>query len=223
MRDAIANVVYPVLLHGLRLRERLDAGDQPDLDLEQAALKERLGPAAQTRPWAGPGADPRDPGESINVSRGPWAPPDYLYALVCWLDEIFIDDSPWGKRWQNQLLEWALYRSRDAAHKFWDLARRAEARSVKDELEVFYLCVMLGFRGDLREDSARLRAWRNAVETRLKQNLGAEWTVPPGKDPPEPAPARRGRERLQRMILTAAAVLLVLVPVAMFYLIRQFE
>jgi hypothetical protein len=80
---------------------------------------------------------------------------------------------------------------------------------------------MLGFRGDLREDPARLRAWRNAVETRLKQNLGAEWTVPPGKDPPEPAPARRGRERLLRMIRTAAAAVLLLILVGMFTLVLQ--
>jgi type VI secretion system protein ImpK len=222
MREPIANVVYPVLLHGLRLRERLDAGDQPDLDLEQSALKGLLGPAAEARPWAGLGGGPRDPGANLSVS-GPWAPPDYLYALVCWLDEIFIDDSPWGKRWQNQLLEWALYRSREAAHKFWELARRAEARSGRDELEVYYLCVMLGFRGDLRDDPARLRAWRNAVETRLKQNLGAEWTAPPGRDPPDPAPARRGRERFQRMILTAVAVLLFLIFPATCYLVLQLK
>src|SRR5262249_18337341 len=111
MRESMASVVYPVLLRGLRLRERLDAGDQPDLDLERAARRGLLGPAAEAPPWGARGGGPRAPAESINVSRGPWAPPDYLYALVCWLDEIFIDDSAWGRRWQNQLLEWALYKS----------------------------------------------------------------------------------------------------------------
>ena len=51
MREAIVNLVYPVLMQGLRLRERIDSGVQPDIEQEQSTLKGMLGIGSQVQ-WA---------------------------------------------------------------------------------------------------------------------------------------------------------------------------
>ena len=38
MRDEIANLVHPVLIYGVDLKERLDRGEDPNLESEQAQL-----------------------------------------------------------------------------------------------------------------------------------------------------------------------------------------
>jgi type VI secretion system protein ImpK len=223
MRDAVANLVYPVLMHGLRLHERLERGEQPDLDQEQATLKGLLGAeAGRTRLWADSGGEMMAVSESVSRPLGGGMQlPAFRYGLVCWLDELFTVESRWKSEWTERKLEEALYGSNDRAWKFWDQARRAEARPGTDDLEVFFLCVMLGFRGDYRDQPDKLRAWRDAVEGRVTRGAGQEWPAPPEREPPGSVPPLRGRERLQRMILVAAAVLLVLVPAATFYLVYQ--
>ena len=44
-------------------------------------------------------------------------------------------------------------RRADIPQKTWNTVRNAESRSGTDALEVFFLCVMLGFRGDKREEN----------------------------------------------------------------------
>ena len=54
MRDDLANQLHDVILHGLKLRDRVAAGDRPHLGTEQAKLKGMLGsasvPLASTTP-----------------------------------------------------------------------------------------------------------------------------------------------------------------------------
>lgn len=211
MHENTAKVVYPVLMHGLRLRERLDAGESPDLAVEQAELKGRLGAGSES------GAERVGrAGDGDHSFRAP-PRPAYHYALVCWLDEIFSDKSPWGGRWTEHTLEQALYGTRARAYKFWEQARRAEAGAGNDDVEVYYLCAMLGFRGDLRDDPARLASWCDAVARRLADAAAEEWPGKPAERPaPSYAPPLRGRERLQRMLTVVIAAVLLLVPVATF-------
>jgi type VI secretion system protein ImpK len=224
MRESIASLVFPVILHGLRLRERLERGEQPDLDNEQAALKGLLGAGgAQARLWAsseGAHFVPTDTSRSVSPAA---ALPAFRYALVCWLDEVFTVDSPRESWWRERTLEESLYGTRERAWKYWEQARRAEGRPGSDELEVFYLCVMLGFRGDLRDQPDRLRAWRDAAEARITQGQAQDWPPPPERETPSHVPPLRGRERVQRMVLVAAAVLLLLIPAATFYLVLQLQ
>src|SRR5262249_62306200 len=110
------------------------------------------------------------------------------YALVCWLDEIFILDSPWASEWNERKLEEGLYGTNDRAWKFWEQARKAEARPGTDALEVYYLCVVLGFRGDLRNAPERLAGWRNTIESRIAKGQGQERQGPPGRTQPLDVP-----------------------------------
>jgi type IV/VI secretion system ImpK/VasF family protein len=226
MREEIAALVHPVIAHGLRLKERLDNGAQTSLAAEQAALTGKLqDPQGQRWPdFAGDAASievTRLGGERVGGERFLGA----RYALVCWLDELFIlqvANREWASAWNEKKLEEALYRTNDRAWKFWEQARRSEARAGADALEVFYLCALLGFRGDLVNRLDRLQIWRHTVDERLGLGEGAEWASPPALKPVTNVPALRGRERFQQLLLAACVALGLLIPVTTFFLVSRF-
>jgi type VI secretion system protein ImpK len=196
MREEIAEMVYPIFRQGLRLRERLKRGNEKlNFADEQAELKRRL----------------RTPHEALAVPAFGGDGDVFLglrYALACWLDEVFILDSPWQKEWNERKIEEALYGSNERAYKFWEQARRAESRLDSDAVEGFYLCVMLGFRGDLRDEPAQLQDWRESVETQLNQGQAGSWQGPPELPlPPTNVPPLRGKDRLRWLLMAVAVVL----------------
>jgi type VI secretion system protein ImpK len=222
MRDEIANLVYPVLDHGMGLKDRLERGLSPDFELEQMELKRLLGSEGDARRLSDYGGESVI-GHSVGVARSAQRGSDAFlgirYALVCWLDELFVLDSAWSTEWNERKLEVALYGTNDRAWKFWEQARRAETQPGGDALEVFFLCVMLGFRGDLREDATKLQAWVAGTQIRVAKSQAQEWQVPPELQPPTNVPPLRGRDRLQRMVLIVGLVLLIVIPLTTFLLV----
>jgi type VI secretion system protein ImpK len=228
MREEIANLVYPVLSHGMSLKERLEFGHEPDLDREQAELKRLLGTEVDARRWSDYGGDYGPDNVPAGAARGDDAErrgADHFlgirYALVCWLDELFVLDSPWESQWNERKLEGELYGTNDRAWKFWEQARRAETQPGSDALEVFFLCVILGFRGDLRDEPNRLQAWVAGTQIRVTRSQGKQWPYPAELQAPTYVPPLRGRERLQKLVLAAGALLLFVIPVTLFILIQQ--
>ncbi len=209
MHEEIADLVYPVLREGLDLKERLDRGAAPDLDSAQRRMNQLLRREAEARQWPAFGGT----GEFLGVR----------YALACWLDELFSEHaSDWGRQWNNSKRETALYGSNDRSWKFWEQAQLAEARAEKDALESFYLCVMLGFRGQLADQPDQLRQWREAIERQLGAGQAQAWPGPPALPPPAPnVPPLRGWERFRRVVgaflVTAGLALLAL----MFKVVRD--
>ena len=70
------------------------------------------------------------------------------YALTSWIDDVLIE-APWEGRdwWENNSLEFAYFKTRDRATEFFIKSKQAAELSRRDFLEVFYVCVVLGFRG----------------------------------------------------------------------------
>jgi type VI secretion system protein ImpK len=70
------------------------------------------------------------------------------YALVAWVDDLMIE-APWEGRawWERNRLEFQFFRTADAFTVFYLKAAESAKVSRKDALEVFYICVVLGFRG----------------------------------------------------------------------------
>lgn len=70
------------------------------------------------------------------------------FALVAWIDDVLIE-APWSGRdwWENNSLEFAFFKTRDRATEFFLKARQAAELHRRDALEVFYVSVVLGFRG----------------------------------------------------------------------------
>src|SRR5437899_2249572 len=133
MRDELANLVHPIIAHALALKERLDSGEVPHLETEQATLVGMLLSESEARRVPDFGGDTPPP--TIAVASEAPAPALFLgarYALVCWLDELFVLYSPWAQRWNEHKLEVALYASNDRAWKFWEQARSAATRSASD-------------------------------------------------------------------------------------------
>lgn len=210
MHEAIAHLVHPVLGYALRLKDRLERGDGPTFEVEQSALKGLLLSEIEARRWPDFGGDADPPGEGR--SRGPQAFLGVRYALACWLDELFIGQTRWSALWNERKLEVALYGTNDRAWKFWEQARLAEARAGRDAREVFFLCVMLGFRGELLEEPDRLRAWVTAARAQVARGAGQEWAPPPELIPPSHVPPLEGRRRFRGMLAAAGLTLLALVP-----------
>ncbi len=230
MRKTLANLVHPLLHFGLDLKDRLERGERPDFAVERAVLKGMLLTESEGRPQTdfsgedgGIGIPPITT-ESTAADAGPRRSDRFLgvrYALVCWLDELFVLESPWGQQWNEQKLEAELYGTNDRAWRFWEQARRAESRPEKDALEVFYLCVMLGFRGELREQPDRLRTWAAAARAMIAQVQGGEPPSAAEPDPPTRVPPLRGREQLRRMVLAGGGFLLLLIPVVAFLIVHK--
>jgi type VI secretion system protein ImpK len=236
MRDELASLVHPVFRYGLALKERLDRGEAPHLETEQAALVGLLTGEAEARrslDFAGDqaaGAAARPPlsptgiagsgevaaGQSGERRGGPFL--GARYALVCWLDELFVLYTSWADAWSEHKLEVALYAGNDRAWRFWDQAKLAATRSA-DALEVYFLCVALGFRGELHEEAERLDEWFESTRGQLTRSLARDWAGPPELEPPMRVPRLHGRSRLRRMVLAAGAALLLLVPAVALFLV----
>lgn len=218
MRPEIAKVVYPVFAYGIRLRESLIAGDRPELQNSQKELLALLQPIGQVQKWAD-----MNPSRSMEMASSavPRANTQFLgmrYALVAWLDELFIADSPWKAEWTDNILEHNLYGTRDRAWKFWEQARRAEAQPSTDPLEVYYLCAMLGFRGDYEETPEKLQAWLESAKALIDKGHESEWQSPVDSQPRTYVPPLTGSSRLQMMVTVVGLSMLILIPVAMFYI-----
>lgn len=217
MRDELAKLVFPVADRGLALRELLMSGETPALETEQAALvgllqAERAGHLCPdfsgdahgedlTAAQAGPGGGGKSPFLGAR------------YALVCWLDETFILSSAWAERWNEHKLEVRLYGGNDRAWRFWEQAQLALDRQSGDALEVFFLCVMLGFTGEMIDEPTKLTEWCAAVRQRLIQSRTSQWRSPPEREPGTHVPPLTGRQQLRRMLTICSSVFLLLAPV----------
>jgi type VI secretion system protein ImpK len=209
MREEIANLVYPTLAYGLELRDRLEHGERPDMAAEQAQLRGLLKTAAEAQKWPDYGGD----GDRWLGIR---------YALACWVDEILTLHSPWGPEWQNHILEESLYGTRDRAWNFWAQAKRAQGRPGIDAAEAFYLCVMLGFRGEGPEKPVTIASWCEGVREQLGREQNKSWPGLPAELQPEVRAApRRARDRLRRVLLGVSGVLGVLIFLTAFLLVLK--
>lgn len=234
MNSEVDNLVRRVLRHGIELKERLRRGEEFDLKNEQAVIKRMLLTEEQARQIPDYASDtanyvPTDLSYGSSGYGSPMAPErtgtflGIRYALVCWLDEMFLIDSPWDSEWNENKLELALYGSNDRAWKFWEQAQLADKRPTKSALRAFFLCAMLGFRGDYRDNVAALTAWVDATRKRLSQDEPGDWIKPPDREIRTAVPPLFGRESLRRMIIACGSSLLILVPIVAFFFIRYLD
>ena len=145
MTPEFAKAVDPVFLCVLDLLDRIDR------DAMRAVEEERLrirGCLDQAEAMLGQGPD-------WQVAK---------YGLVAWIDEVLVDahwaDSVW---WKENCLEWEEFKTLDRSEQFYLKAKEASSMRRKDALEVFYIGVVLGFRG-LYRDPNRTEALHGALE-----------------------------------------------------------
>jgi len=136
MTPKFAEAVDKIFLYVLDLLERIGKGESPD------PTEERV----RVRRWI-------DQAEAALGQRQDWELAKY--ALVAWIDDVLIE-APWEGRtwWEEHALEVELFNSRDAFTAFYTKSVEAAQMTRRDALEVFYVCVVLGFRGMYRDPSA---------------------------------------------------------------------
>jgi hypothetical protein len=134
--------------------------------------------------------------------HGPQAP------LVYWIDEVFSFYSPWSQDWENRKLEQIYYNTSDRAHLFWDQARLALNRSDREAIEVFYLALLLGFRGTVRDQVADVQDWREQFEANLGIHDSLSWRDnPPALPmPPTDVPPLTAKKRLRTFLIVLATL-----------------
>lgn len=222
MREHLAKQTYDILLHGLKLRDRLSHGDRPNLAGEQAKLKGMLGSADQPSPWGGGGHDSHYAQASVGVGAGRDGFLGIRYALTCWLDEVLIE-AGW-REWDENKLESALYRTNIRYGNFWQQARLAESiPGSADAQEAFLLCVLLGFRGEMGETPEKLKEWVHSVRSRVTRDLGKELASLPEKSPVSDVPPLTGIEGYRKMTQRLVGAVLFAVPVVAFLIVMMFR
>ena len=136
MTPRFAQAVDPIFLQVLGLLDRLSRGESPSPQDERLRIRAII-----------------DQAEATLGSGTEWELAKY--AIVAWIDELLIDASwPGQDWWSNNVLEMEYFKSRSRFEKFWVRAQEATTLERRDALEVYYICVVLGFRGLYRDPNA---------------------------------------------------------------------
>lgn len=129
MQPEFAKVVDPIFEAALRLESRIE-NNEPIITADERATMIRKIEEAEAR---------FGPSQEWQLSK---------YAICSWIDSRLIE-SPWRENewWKNNCLEKKFFGTRDAHEEFFKRAVDAASLNSKNALEVFYIAVVLGFRG----------------------------------------------------------------------------
>lgn len=224
MRDDLARLVNPIIRVVLDLRDGWSTSTGPNFDAGRTRLLDRFRDLHRSYPAvrgdgirAAPVDDLLDGGmdlERDDVYLGP------AYPLACWADDVFTRLPAVADKWTDLKFEVEFHGTNDRAWRFWKQAEMASRRSA-DELEIFFICAALGFRGEKIDDPTAYSAWAASARDRLLADATTEWVGPPALDPPARVPPRFGTRRLRRMATVAALFAVIAIPVAAWLVARQ--
>lgn len=209
MNLKFAERVDPLFDFVLQVVERAEAGEDPDLKVVRDEILKRLQHA-----------------DSVFENSEKWGHTWQLarYAIVAWIDEVLVDGCAWdaADEWSRQLLQVQLNATdpEHAGSEFFNRAQEAAQQNQLDALEVYYLAVILGFRGQFRQLSEshdqqrlspQLKEWLTATfELCTKSQQPAQLSYP--SVPSTGAEPLFGRQQLQNAVtaliwLMAATIL----------------
>lgn len=186
MTPKLAQAVDPIFLHVLDLLERINRNESTSPQDDRLRIRALI-----------------DQAEAIVGGGGEW---DLAkYALVAWIDEMLVD-APWAgsEWWSNNVLEVEIFKTRNCSEQFYVKAQEAATLPTRDALEVFYVGVLMGFRGMYRDPRlaksiAEARGLPTDLETWVKQTSlsirlgqGRPSLAAPGRDL-SGAPPLRGK------------------------------
>ncbi len=100
------------------------------------------------------------------------------FAVIALLDEIILNSAnPAFRDWAQRPLMLDLYGTLNAGETFFEylsaILKRRENKASSDLLEVYLLCLMLGFRGRFNSGSGQqLQAWREPIVEKILRQRG---------------------------------------------------
>jgi type VI secretion system protein ImpK len=149
-----------------------------------------------------------------------------LYAVIVLLDEVVLQARPLFDQWARRPLQEELFGENTGGEGFFDtldqLLDRTDRADVGDVLEVYHLCLLLGFRGRHVTRQAELTAIADTIDQRIAwmRQQGAPsapvWALPTDDAPP-PA-ADPVAHRLRRMAWVSGGVLLTIYLICLLLL-----
>ena len=174
MNPQFAEAIARVILEYQRFERRVATGSHPGLE--------------EARAWFVKAVDGLD-----ELSRSAQGREDDVRlvrcALVCWVDEMLTQHTPWNERkpFRHRCLELHFPQIQDlpgrpasrirapveAPTLFYEAAELAKARPDPEAIETFLTCVTLGFRGRHRREEAR-RDWVEETRRHLKARRRAD-------------------------------------------------
>ncbi len=191
MREEVVGYVYPIFGETFRvldqLRERTPT-DRRQVAAKMHSLLADYYTAGREKPTESNRREPLSEDQLIHA------------AMVYWVDEMFsCQGSTWAGDWRNHSLEQGYWPGTETERgaAFYDLADQAAHRNLTDAVEVFILCLLLGFKGTPPHQRER-----GDVLTELRSHV----PEPPRDDAApnvsqSPVAASRHKSGFQRMVL----------------------
>jgi type VI secretion system protein ImpK len=154
MTPKFAQAVDPIFLYVLAMLDRISREEPLSPETERSRIRTLIDKAE-----ASLGA-----GEEWDLAK---------YALVSWVDEMLVETFWNGREWWSEnVMEIDLFNTRQCNEEFFLKAHKAAQQRGRDALEVFYVCVILGFRGLYHEPDSGAEIARSLnLPPRLK-----DWT-----------------------------------------------
>jgi type VI secretion system protein ImpK len=141
------------------------------------------------------------------------------YALVAFIDEQILKSSwPGRVEWMNQPLQLMLYREVTAGENFFARLRALLNHGGHEfALEIYYLCLALGFRGayGISGNQAALSSFTDAAKERITQRLPSATKLSPNAVPRDRAKAQGGNRGLLLGLVGGCATMVLVVLVVL--------
>ena len=151
------------------------------------------------------------------LDLGPDTPRAAHYAVAATVDDLVLS-TPWGGNsiWNAQSMVATFHRDTWGGERFYELLNRAHNQGEKnrDLLELFYVCLSLGFEGKLRLDPRGGAAEHERVRSGLHR-LIRQWRGPVD---PELSPHWRGEARAHRAVMATVPMWVVAAGLAVLLL-----
>jgi type VI secretion system protein ImpK len=174
----VSEVCAPALLLGVRLRWQENSGDQEAMRRRMQEMLDRI----------------EDRLRDAGLAQSDVA--DVAFALVAFLDESIIC-SEWEHRseWRSSPLQFDRFGRDDAGEEFFTrlTALRAERSVRADVLQIYFLCLTLGFKGKYALQSDH--EWKS-----LRAQVGAQLRRLDGRERSPLAPHGRAGEELAAVV-----------------------
>lgn len=135
MSPEFAKLVNPVFDSVLELVDRIEMNERPDLNEEKTLIRQDLDKFLA----AGAGKPERE-AQELELARR---------VLTYWVDEILTNASP--SEWKGMTIEFDNFGERNRAFRFYEFGERVARNGSTDLVETWYLCLVLGFEGDIGE------------------------------------------------------------------------
>ena len=141
MTPEFASLVNPTLHYVLDLTSRIKSGERVDLRLERNRIRNDLRRAEENAALSGTKILASD----FELAR---------QALVYWTDEVMTEADI---SWQEMTLEWEYHNEQDRAWKFYVNGEMQARKASGDVIELWYLAMVLGFKGDIEDGFHRMK------------------------------------------------------------------